>query len=126
MLIPRLMKSRDRSDAADEAVRGLILFTELNHGFINPVTEELTDAIYAAMGADLMSYVRSDSAATSYDGHTAVFTEMLNWALMSVYVQSKLDEAIASEVARNISDSPSLSEAIQRLATTDAKRWSVE
>ena len=149
---PRLMKSRDRSDAADEAVRGLILFTELNHGFINPVTEELTDAIYAAMGADLMSYVRSDSAATSYDGHTAVFTEMLNWALMSVYVQSKLDEAIASEVARNISDtmingrgfmkfepfqealleitenpdSPSLSEAIQRLATTDAKRWSVE
>lgn len=149
---PRLMKSRDRSDAADEAVRGVVLFTELNHGFINPVTEELTNAIYAAMGSDLMPYVRTDSAAASYNGHTAVFTEMLNWALMSVYVQSKLDKATASEVAWNISDtmvngrgftkfepfqealleltenpnSPTLTEVIQRLATTDAKRWAVE
>jgi|GEM_PF-3090290 len=149
---PRLVASRNRSDAADEAVRGVPLFTELNHGFINPVTDAMTDEIYTAMGADLTPYVRANSAATSYNGHTAVYTEMLNWALVSVYAQSKLDEATALEVSQNISDSmvngrgfkrfeafqdallqitgspegPSISEAIERLATTDAKKWTVE
>ncbi len=151
---PYLIKSRDRSDAADEAMRGVFLFTELNHGFINLVTDDMTGAIYTAMGADLTPYARAGSAATSpsYNGHTAVFTEMLNWALMSVYAQSRLDEATASEVARDISktmvndrgftrfkpfqdallemtahpDAPPLTEVIQRLATTDTKRWTAE
>ena len=149
---PRHVTSPNRSNAADESVRGVILFTELNHGFINPITDEMTDAIYTAMGPELSPYLRADSAATSYNGQTAVFTEMLNWALASVYAQSKLDERTALEVSQNISDSmvngrgfkrfeafqdallqitaspegPSISEAIERLATTDAKKWTVE
>ena len=123
----------------------------MNHGFINPVDRKIEAEIKAVMGEDFSPYFRASSPAENYDSQFLNFTEMLNWALFSVYVRDTQEESVATEIAKHITanmvesrgftrfepfqtalleisaspDTANLTEAITRLATTDAKRWTV-
>jgi hypothetical protein len=64
--------------------RGATLFTELNHGFINPTSALYSDRVAAAL-QNRESWVDPEKSAASYGWPQGVFTEMLNWGLLSLY-----------------------------------------
>lgn len=77
--------------------RGLILFTELNHGYINPTIETYGAAIHEAM-PDLSVWAGNETA-QSYGSSVNVFTEMMNWALISVRAYDVLSATEAAQIA---------------------------
>ena len=78
--------------------QGLILFTELNHGYINPTIEPLASAIGAAM-PNPREWVLEQSVLDNYGNAEGVFTEMTNWALFSLRAQDLLPAPEAKRVA---------------------------
>jgi len=74
---PNLLNNGLKPETA-EFLRGLIFFTELNHGFIQDSADAYSDQIHEAMGNWRAA---ENSAAASYDTAVSAFTEMLNWAL---------------------------------------------
>lgn len=85
----------DRTYSAEaNAIRGgYILFTELNHGFINPTADAYTDRLNAAL-AERTAWVTANSPAASYRSAYELFNEMMNWGLVSLYI---VDKAPAAE-----------------------------
>lgn len=83
------------SDAARPFVAGEILFTELNHGFINPTAKPFADRIAAAL-SPRADWVRADASADAYPSAQDVFNEMMNWALIDCFA---LDAAPAADHA---------------------------
>ncbi|MBX7540268.1 DUF4932 domain-containing protein [Qipengyuania sphaerica] len=83
-------------------LQSLIIFTELNHGFINPTSERLAPQIAAHM-PDLGEWA-DEMPAKFYENSQGVFNEMVNWALFSVYAQDKLEPEDAQAIAQIISD----------------------
>jgi hypothetical protein len=78
--------------------RGYILFTELNHGFINPTAEPFAQPIAAAL-ANRRYWVKEGTPADNYPKPSDLFNEMMNWGLVSLYLA---DKAPAAERARMI------------------------
>lgn len=72
--------------------KGYIVFTELNHGFINPTADNYNARINAAL--DHRAYwARSESPSDGYGTPYALFNEMMNWALVSLYLIDKAPQA---------------------------------
>lgn len=84
------------------------LFTELNHGFINPTAEGHRDEIARAMGDDRDYWVRPESSASTYGWPEQVFLEMMNHGLLSLYFVDRArpedHEALVSSNARHQAD----------------------
>ena len=97
---PNLLNNGLKPETA-EFLRGLIFFTELNHGFIQDSADAYSDQIHEAMGNWRAA---ENSAAASYDTAVSAFTEMLNWALFSVYATDKLTASESEELALIISE----------------------
>lgn len=70
------------SPAARLLFRGNIVFTELNHGFINPETDRHAARATAAVAG--RSFWVDDAKGPSYYGGIATFNEYLNWGLVSL------------------------------------------
>ena len=75
------------SEPAVTLMRGNIVFTELNHGFINPEADRYPERIAAAISnRDLWV----DSArGPGYYGGIAAFNEYMNWVLVSLYLADR-------------------------------------
>lgn len=81
------------SDRAGELWKGLILFTEFNHGFINPEAENHAQHLPTLM-TDRTFWSDDTRSARSYGTTSALFLEYLNWALPALYFMENLgDEA---------------------------------
>jgi hypothetical protein len=73
----------EMSAAGNTSRRGLILFTELNHGFIRRPQEPFTSRLAALQSTyDKWLVGRGTKA---YENMNRVFKEMMNWALFSLY-----------------------------------------
>jgi hypothetical protein len=95
------------SQAAEFIYRGNIVFTEINHGYINPETDKYADRISKAVSnRDL--WVTKGISSNYYAGH-AVFTEYMNWGLISLRIvdyvpkheQDKLIASIVRKMVKN-------------------------
>ena len=78
--------------------RSFILFTELNHGSINPMGERYEREIRAAL-APRMSLYNSNLIASAYNTPETLFLEYLNWGLIPLYACDTLsaDDCAAFE-----------------------------
>jgi len=85
------------SAAAAGFARGEIVFTELNHGFINPAAEPYREAIGRAF-ADRGPWATPGSSADSYQGAMSLFLEMMNWALVAVLADDVAPAADRAEL----------------------------
>ena len=91
------------SDSAARVYRGNIVFTEINHGYINPEADRYAARVAQAI-ADRDHWVDS-SKGPGYYGGNAAFNEYMNWVLVNVrYV----DVAPAAERA-------AMTEAVERM-----------
>lgn len=66
-------------------IRGNIVFTELNHGYINPEADKSTNlkGIVEAFD-DLSEWTEEQKPATNYDSPSQCFNEHMNWGLVSL------------------------------------------
>lgn len=71
------------SAEADLVFRGIILFTEINHGFLNPVTSRYADRITRAV-SNRYFWVAKEKGPRYYNGAGNLFDEYMNWALVNL------------------------------------------
>jgi hypothetical protein len=79
--------SRREVGLAPESVplrRGRIVFTELNHGFINPAADRYAQNIQLAMN-NRAFWAKGGSSSDNYRNELSLFLEYMNWALISLY-----------------------------------------
>lgn len=70
--------------------RGAIIFTEINHGYLNPETEKYNERIAKAT-SNRNHWVDPEMGDDYYPGND-VFDEYMNWALVSLYFADKAPE----------------------------------
>ena len=71
--------------------RGNVLFTELNHNFINPEAEKYAGQIKSLL-ADLSKWEEAGKAAQyGYPTAMACFNEYMNWGLVTLYLSDYAD-----------------------------------
>ena len=79
---------KKRTDEENKVLDGNILFTELNHAFINPEAEDYFDtSTFKEAFEDVSFWVTENSvAAKSYANSRSLFNELMNWSLVSLYL----------------------------------------
>jgi len=80
--LPRRTKGATLSKAAETILRGDIVFTELNHGYINPEADAHGDRVAQAISRR-DHWVNPDRGSVYYPG-MAAFNEYMNWGLVSL------------------------------------------
>jgi len=84
--------------APSQAVqRGYILFTELNHGFINPTAERYAARINKALD-NRAHWAVKGSSSDSYGNAESLFNEMMNWGLIGPYIIDHVQPAEQSKM----------------------------
>ncbi|MDJ0979171.1 MAG: hypothetical protein QNI87_11640 [Erythrobacter sp.] len=95
------------SPSAAAFERTSILFTELNHGFIEPSSPALLERIEKVFWGG-NRFVDPEKVSPSYASGRRVFLEYLNWALISIYAcehySSEDCQVIATSVASTMTD----------------------
>lgn len=90
------------SKTAEYIYRGNIVFTEINHGYINPEADKYNDEITIAINNREM-WVDSSKGTNYYNGN-ALFNEYMNWALINLriidYVPKADQEKLINSVVR--------------------------
>jgi Domain of unknown function (DUF4932) len=82
--VKRRTGGADLSERAKAVLRGDIVFTELNHGYINPEADKYADRVVRAISRrDL--WVDPEKGPNYYGGISA-FNEYMNWGLVSLRV----------------------------------------
>jgi hypothetical protein len=90
---------KDLSPRAAVLYRGSVVFTELNHGYINPEADKYADRIVKAV-SDRDHWV-DKSKGPDYYPSIALFNEYMNWALVSLrLVDTSPPDELAGMVAR--------------------------
>ena len=70
------------SEAGQNVFRGNIVFTEINHGYINPEAEKYADRILKAIST--RDRWVSSSRGPGYYAGIGTFNEYMNWGLVSL------------------------------------------
>lgn len=78
------------SKTAEYTYRGNIVFTELNHGYINPLGEKYKEQILKAT-SNTHLWARENSSAINYTAHY-LFNEYMNWGLINLRVMDVVPE----------------------------------
>jgi hypothetical protein len=80
--LPRRTKGASLSPEGQVLLRGDIVFTELNHGYINP--EEEKRAVEVQQATSERDHWVDPAKGPGYYGGNAAFNEYMNWALVSL------------------------------------------
>jgi Domain of unknown function (DUF4932) len=80
--IKRNSQLKDLSKTAEIVYRGDIVFTEINHGYINPEADKYADRIIKATSRRDLWVLKSQPA--NYYPGISTFNEYMNWALVSL------------------------------------------
>ena len=82
--LARHFKDDKLSPTAEVIFRGNIVFTEINHGYINPEAEKYADRIIKAISN--RDHWVDESKGPGYYGGIAAFNEYMNWGLVSLRI----------------------------------------
>jgi len=80
--VPRRTKGAPLSGKGVTILRGDIVFTELNHGFINPEADRYVDRVRQAISQ--RDHWVDSGRGPNYYGGIAAFNEYMNWGLVSL------------------------------------------
>ncbi len=82
--VPRRVQGVALSPEAAALLRSDIVFTELNHGYINPEADRYAERVNAAISR--RDHWVDPARGTDYYGGISTFNEYMNWALVSLRV----------------------------------------
>lgn len=83
----------DNNEFSDEVIEGLMTratFTEINHNYVNPISDKYREEINSAF-SNLQIWA-DENAIKNYNSRYAVFNEYLTWALFSLYSKDNYSE----------------------------------
>ncbi len=83
------------SDKANELFRGNIVFTEINHGFLNPLTAKYSNEIAKAI-SNRNFWVAKEKGPRYYRGNN-LFDEYMNWVLVNLRYIDYISDAKEQE-----------------------------
>ena len=95
MFVCRAEPSPKYNAAVNEMRDSRVVFTEIDHNFVNPISDQYTSQIDQAM-ADRNKWVQ-EGAASAYSSPYAVFNEYMTWAVFSMYCIDYFDEKDVSQ-----------------------------
>ena len=105
--LPRWIPDHTLSERAATIYRGNILFTELNHGYINPEADKYADRILAAM-SHRERWVDPKNG-PGYYPRVSAFNEYMNWGLISLrfvdYAPAGEQSAMIASIERMMTNS---------------------
>ncbi|MBS1794193.1 MAG: DUF4932 domain-containing protein [Acidobacteria bacterium] len=101
----RYAKDAKVSEKSMIVFRGNIVFTEINHGYINPEAEKYADRIAKAISR--RDFWVDKRMGPNYYGGNAAFNEYMNWALVSLRIVDYVPET----------EQPALIAAVDRMMT---------
>ncbi|PRX57162.1 DUF4932 domain-containing protein [Flagellimonas meridianipacifica] len=84
------------SNAINEMKSSRVVFTEIDHNFVNPVSDTMVGEIDMAF-QDLDKWVRRDKFNRNYKNRYAVFNEYMTWGVFSLYCMDFFTEDEVSE-----------------------------
>lgn len=100
-------RSPGLTDKGGVIQRSAVLFTEMNHGFVNPTTKVYAAAVEAAL-SNRNLWANDHGAAANYPGAQLLFDEYMNWGLVGLYYHDRMtpeDFAIAYPlIVENLQD----------------------
>lgn len=73
-----------------------IVFTEINHSYVNPATARYLDQIEAAMGN--LKHWKADNVTGGYNSFSLTFNEYMTWAVYTLYAYDTFPEDIFERV----------------------------
>jgi hypothetical protein len=77
--------------------RSMIVFTELNHSYLNPEADEYAKQIAKAF-KDLPLWISKDKPAAGYNNTLSCFEEYMNYALVTLYYSDIFDKQISEKL----------------------------
>lgn len=84
------------SEAVKEGLQSGIVFTEIDHNYVNPVSRKYLDAVKTLMNKE--EEWATDQARSNYTGAYAIFNEYMTHALFCMYMSEHYEAAVAQEV----------------------------
>lgn len=84
MFICKSGYDNDLSEIMNELIQSRIVFTEIDHNYVNPISDRFIDSINQAF-SNRTKWV-FDEAANSYSNPYMVFNEYMTWAMYSLYL----------------------------------------
>jgi hypothetical protein len=88
--LPASEKASVYSRETQLLLRTDMLFTELNHGSINPVSENYSNDINKAFEGKLTLFIKNDGGHSEYLNPVLAFEEYMNWGLVALYANDVL------------------------------------
>lgn len=88
------------SQEAEFTYRGNIVFTEINHGYINPEGDKFGSVLYEAV-SNRNKWVDASKSANNYSG-ARIFHEYMNWALISLRIIDYVDESEQEKLIKRV------------------------
>ena len=84
---PDVTSGPETSTGVQKGIVQRIVFTEIDHNFVNPVTDQYRNPVTAAFGT--RSKWTAD-ASSFYQSPIAVFNEYMTWAVFLLYIESRV------------------------------------
>lgn len=109
MFISGPIENSQYSDPVTEALMTRVLFTEIDHNYVNPISDRYLDEIRSAMD-DLKKWSANDRYPSAY----SVFNEYMTWAVFTLYAFDHLSEEDFNFVNERIENQMSISRKFHR------------
>ena len=102
MFVCRAEPSPRYNAAVNEMRDSRVVFTEIDHNFVNPISDQYAAQIDLAM-EDRSKWVKED-AASAYSSPYAVFNEYMTWAVFSMYCIDYFEEEDVAQFIDQMED----------------------
>jgi hypothetical protein len=106
------------SKKAETVLRSLIVFTELNHGYINPEADKYSERIMRAISR--RDHWVDSSKGPNYYGGISTFNEYMNWSLVSLRAVDLAPRGDQQTLIKVVDDMMTKDRGFPRFAAFDA------
>ncbi len=97
MFVSGLNREIDSFDTTNIILNIRYVFTEIDHNYVNPVSDRYKKAISNAM-SNLNVWKKENAINKLYDDAYSVFNEYMTWAVFDIYVSEKYPEHIFENI----------------------------
>jgi hypothetical protein len=84
MFVCRAENAPEYNQNVNEMLESRVVFTEIDHNFVNPLSDKKIDIINKVF-ADRNKWTKESKATSAYESAYSVFNEYMTWGLFSLY-----------------------------------------
>lgn len=106
LFLPTIREDKEWSEKFRRAINTRIIFTEIDHNYVGPVSEKNLETINSIFD-NREKWVNAENKSTDhYPKPVKVFDEYLTWGLFILYSHDKIgnDEVLFSQIVDNVND----------------------